>query len=89
MTELHLYEFGSGGFYAAVSKGEAFRLYNSDIGFDEAEAYFVREVPDDELVAVSGDPASGAPLVVLRAGAGVSLSTIHFRPDYQTKLSLV
>ncbi len=53
--DLHLYEFAQGGFYAAVSKKEALRLHNADIGFDEAEGDFVREVPDDELIAVSGE----------------------------------
>lgn len=53
MSDLHLYEFGSGGFYAAGSKEEALKLCDDDVGFEgEAESDFVREVPDDELVAV-------------------------------------
>lgn len=55
----HLYEFGSGGFYAAKSKEEALKLYADDVGFeDEAEADFVREVPDDELVEVFSEDST-------------------------------
>lgn len=55
MAELHLYEFVSAGFYAAPSKEEAFRLYEHDVGEDEGEFDFKREVPDDELVAVHNE----------------------------------
>ena len=50
----HLFEFGEAGYYAALSKEDAFRLYGQDIGLEQsaAEADFVREVPDEELVAV-------------------------------------
>lgn len=58
MAELHLYEFGDAGFYVAVSKSEAFRIYNHDAGSDEAESDFKREVPDDELIAVHSDEES-------------------------------
>ena len=55
MADKHLYEFCSAGFYAAESKEDAFRLMNTDVGFDEAEADFVREVPDDELLEICGE----------------------------------
>ncbi len=58
MANLHLYEFAQAGFYAAVSKGEAFRYHIHDVGFDEAEGDFVREVPDDELIAVHNEDSS-------------------------------
>lgn len=67
MTEgsaiLHLFKFESGGFYAASSKEEAFRLYDLDVGEEAAGDDFVREVPDDESIEVTievgdkwGDP---------------------------------
>ena len=53
MTERHLYQFGSGGYYAAGSKEEAFKLYDEYVGVEnEAESDFIREVPDDQLVEV-------------------------------------
>ncbi len=51
---VHLYEFESGGFYAATSKEDAFALYNADSGEDPSDD-FKREVPDDEEIAVVGE----------------------------------
>jgi hypothetical protein len=56
VSDLHLYEFGAGGFYVAENKDEAIRLSGEDIGDQsEAESDFVREVPDDELVEVCSE----------------------------------
>lgn len=67
MADLHLYEFEGGGFYAALNKEEAFRLYDHDMGEEgEADTVFAREVPDDELVEVWSEDASGDPREELR-----------------------
>jgi len=61
MADKHLYEFNEGGFYAAVSRQEALRLYSTDLGGESGESAdedFKRDVPDDELIEVSGESAA-------------------------------
>jgi hypothetical protein len=58
MADKHLYEFAEGGFYAAASRDDAFRIYDAECGEEGlATDDFKRDVPDDELIEVSGESA--------------------------------
>jgi hypothetical protein len=51
-VKFHLYDFGSGGYYQAASKEQAFEIYDQEIDDGAAAEDFAREVPDDEELEV-------------------------------------